>query len=232
MTQQSLSRQDELKRLVAARAVQEVEDGMVVGLGSGSTAAMAVEALAKRIAQGLRITGIPTSQQTAELAQRLGVPLTSFDQHRQIDLTIDGADQVERGSLNLIKGLGGALLHEKIVAAASKRMLVVVDETKLVDRLGGQTPLPVEILSFGWQTVIDRLDKAGLRPTLRLAGGKPFVTDSGNHIADCAIAEIADAAALESRIAAITGVVESGLFIGLASKIMVGGAQGVEVIEH
>src|SRR5215475_6572819 len=129
MAKRSTPTQDGLKRLVADRAADEVQDGMVVGLGSGSTAALAVEALARRVAQGLRIVGIPTSRQTADLAERLGVPLTGFDKHRHIDLTIDGADQVERGSLNLIKGLGGALLHEKIVAAASKRMIVVVDET-------------------------------------------------------------------------------------------------------
>lgn len=228
----SSSHQNELKRLVAARAVEAVEDGMVVGLGSGSTAALAVEKLAERVAGGLRMVGIPTSRQTAELARRLGVPLTGFDKHRQIDLTIDGADQVELGSLNLIKGLGGALLHEKIVAAASKRMIVVVDESKLVGRLGRQTPLPVEILSFGWQTIMERLDRAGFRPVLRLAGDKPFVTDSGNLTADCLIADIADAAALQSRLATITGVVDSGLFIGLATQVMVGRAGGVEAINR
>lgn len=228
----SSSHQNELKRLVAARAVEAVEDGMVVGLGSGSTAALAVEKLAERVAGGLRMVGIPTSRQTAELARRLGVPLTGFDKHRQIDLTIDGADQVELGSLNLIKGLGGALLHEKIVAAASKRMIVVVDESKLVARLGRQTPLPVEILSFGWQTIMERLDRAGFRPVLRLAGDKPFVTDSGNLTADCLIADIADAAVLQGRLAAITGVVDSGLFIGLATQVMVGRAGGVEAINR
>jgi ribose 5-phosphate isomerase A len=219
-----------LKRRVAAQAVEEVQDGMVVGLGSGSTAAFAVEALAARVAQGLRIAGIPTSRQTAALAQQLGVPLTDFATHRQIDLTIDGADQVERGTLNLVKGLGGALLREKIVAAASLRMIVVVDESKLVDRLGSQTALPVEILAFGWQTVIDRLTLAGLAPTLRMAGGKPFVTDGGNHIADCQIDDMSDAAALDARLAAITGVVETGLFIGLASTVMIGRPAGVEII--
>lgn len=224
--------QDAMKRRVAIAAAATVQDGMVVGLGSGSTAALVVEALAARMAQGLRIQGIPTSRQTADLAQRLGLPLTDFAAHRRIDLTIDGADQVERGTLNLIKGLGGALLREKMVAAASRRMIVVVDESKLVDRLGGQTPLPVEILAFGWQTVIDRLDAAGFAAHLRLAGDAPFVTDGGNHIADCRIAEIADAAALEARLAAITGVVESGLFIGLASTVMVGRANDVEIIER
>jgi ribose 5-phosphate isomerase A len=200
-------------------------------LGSGSTAALAVEALAGRIAKGLRIVGIPTSERTAGLARRLGVPLTSFTEHRRIDITIDGADQVAHGTLDLVKGLGGALLREKIVASASERMIVVVDKTKLVDRLGGQTPLPVEVVSFGWQTVLDRLTAIGCRPRLRLAGREPFTTDGGNHIIDCDIEEIPDPAALEARLAAIVGVVETGLFIGLASTVMVGGTVGVEVIE-
>ena len=226
------SERDLPKRAAAARAVTEVEDGMVLGLGSGSTAAFAIEALAARIAKGLRVVGIPTSETTAALARRLGVPLTSFAEHRRIDVAIDGADQVERGTLNLVKGRGGALLREKIVASASDRMIVVVDETKLVDRLGANTPLPVEIVSFGWQTVLDRLAAIGCEPRLRLVGDKPFTTDGGNCIVDCAIAEIPDPAALEARLSAIIGVVESGLFIGLASKIVVGRSAGVEVIER
>ncbi len=135
-----------MKRAAAVRAVAEIEDGMVLGLGTGSTAAFAIEALAARVEKGLRIVGIATSEKTAILARRLGVPLTSFAEHRHIDLTIDGADQVEHRTLHLIKGSGGALLHEKIVASASNRMIAVVDETKLVDRLGRATLLPVEIV--------------------------------------------------------------------------------------
>ena len=223
--------QDGQKRAATARAVTEVEDGMVLGLGSGSTAALAVEALAARIAKCLRVVVISSSGTTATLARQLGVPLTSFAEHRRIDVTIDGADQVERGTLNLVKGLGGALLREKIVASASDRMIVVVDETKLVDRLGGSTPLPVEAVSFGWQTMLDRLSAFGCEPRLRLARDKPFTTDGDNYIIDCAI-EIPDPAALEARLSAIIGVVESGLFIGLASKIVVGGPTGVEVIKR
>ena len=233
MTMPLSSKQDRSsKRMAAARAVEEVEDGMILGLGSGSTAAFAIEALAARIAKGLRVVGISTSEKTAALARRLGVPLTSFAEHRRIDVAIDGADQVARGTLDLVKGLGGALLREKMVASASDRMIVVVDETKLVDRLGGNTPLPVEIVSFGWQTVLDRLAAIGCAPRLRLAGDEPFTTDGGNYIADCAIAEMPDPAALEARLSAIIGVVESGLFIGLASKIVVGRPTGVEVIER
>jgi ribose 5-phosphate isomerase A len=226
------SPQDAAKRAAAAQAVMAIEDGMVVGLGSGSTAALAVEALAARVAQGLRVTGIPTSEATAALARRFGVTLTSFAERSRVDLTIDGADQVERSSLALIKGRGGALLREKIVASASDRMIVIVDETKLVDRLGGTVPLPVEIAAFGWQTVIARLSVLGCAPTLRREGGRPFVTDGGNLIADCAIPAIPDPGALEARLAAVTGVIETGLFIGLASEILVGRPTGVERIRR
>ncbi len=230
MTLSQSCRQDDQKRAAAARAVAEVEDGMVLGLGSGSTAAFAVKALAARIADGLRVVAIPSSRTTADLARQLRVPLTSFAEHRRINVTIDGADQVERGTLNLVKGLGGALLREKILASASDRMIVVVDETKLVDRLGRSTPLPVETVSFGWQTILDGLSALGCEPRLHLAGDKPFTTDSGNYIIDCAIAEIPDPAAIEARLSAIIGVVESGLFIGLASEIVAGRPTGVEVI--
>jgi len=221
-----------MKRAAAARAVAEVETGMVLGLGSGSTAAMAVELLAERIAAGLRIVGIPTSERTATLARKLGVPLTSFAEHRRLDLTIDGADQVQRETLTLIKGGGGALLREKIVAAASTRMIAVVDATKLVDQLGGGFPLPVEIVQFGWQSVIDRLMALGLNPRLRLTGERPFVTDGGNHIADCAIAALSDPETLSAELSEIVGVVETGLFIGLASEVVVGGPDGVEILKR
>jgi ribose 5-phosphate isomerase A len=231
VTVSSSSEREGQKRRAAARAVACVADGMIVGLGSGSTASFVVEALAARIAQGLRIAAIPTSEKTAALALRLGVRLTSFAEHRRVDLAIDGADQVERGTLSLVKGLGGSLLREKIVASASDRMLVVVDETKLVDRLGGQTPVPVEIVAFGWQSLLERLAAIGCAPRLRLAGDKPFTTDGGNYIADCAIAEMPDPAGLEARLSAMIGVVETGLFLGMASKIVVGRPEGVEVIE-
>ena len=220
-----------MKRAAAERAVAEIADGMVVGLGSGSTAELALEALAARVAQGLRVSGIPTSERSAALARRLGIVLTSFAEHRRIDIAIDGADQVERATLNLVKGRGGALLREKIVASAADRMIVVVDETKLVERLGGAMPLPVEITRFGWQTVLERLAAIGCVPRLRLAAHRPFVTDGGNYIADCAFAGDFDAPQLEDRLGRITGVVETGLFIGLASQIMVGRRNGVELIE-
>jgi ribose 5-phosphate isomerase A len=227
----AIHNRDKLKAIAAARAVDEVDDGMVLGLGSGSTVGFVLEALAARVTKGLRISGIPTSPKTADLALRLGIPLTSFAEHRHIDLTIDSADEVERETLCLLKGGGGALLREKIVAAASLRMIIAVDESKLVDRLGTHFPLPVEIVAFGWQTIFDSLTDAGMAPSLRKVEGEPFVTDGGNYIADCAVANILDPTALEKRLAATIGVVESGLFIALASKIIVAGASGITVIE-
>jgi ribose 5-phosphate isomerase A len=221
-----------LKRLAAAAAIAEVEDGMVLGLGSGSTAAFAVEALAARVTKGLGVVAIPTSERTAAQARRLGIRLSSFAEHRRVDMTIDGADEVEIGTLNLIKGRGGALLREKIVASASDRMVVIVDEGKLVDRLGQHAPVPVEIVAFGWQVTLDRLADLGARPTLRVVGDEPIRTDSGNYIADCAFGEIGDAADLERRLAAITGVVESGLFVGLAARVIVGTRSGMRVLER
>jgi ribose 5-phosphate isomerase A len=205
---------------------------MVLGLGSGSTAELVLEALAARVAQGLRVVGIPTSRRTEARARQLGLTLTDFAAHRRIDLTLDGADEVERGTLNLIKVRGGALLREKIVAAASARMVAVVDETKLVDRLGRHVPLPVEIISFGWQVTLERLAATGAVPTLRCVGGSPFVTDSGNYIVDCAFPAIADPAALEIQLARTVGVVESGLFIGIAHAAVIGGRSGVAVMER
>jgi ribose 5-phosphate isomerase A len=217
---------DAMKRAAATAAVAEIADGMVIGLGTGSTAAFVVEALAARVAGGLRVAGIPTSERTAALARRLGVTLTSFAEHRTLDLVIDGADEVELGSLNLVKGLGGALLREKIVAAASRRMIVVVDETKLVTRLGA-TPIPVEIVAFGYEATLAALAATGAVPTLRLTDGAPFRTDGDNYIADCTFADFGDPAAVARRLTAVVGVVETGLFLGMASLVLVGTATGV-----
>jgi ribose 5-phosphate isomerase A len=224
--------QDRLKRLAAAAAVAEIEDGMVLGLGSGSTAALAVQALAERVAKGLEVVAIPTSERTAAQARRLGIRLSSFAKHRRIDMTIDGADEVEIGTLNLIKGRGGALLREKIVASASDRMVVIVDESKLVERLGQRSALPVEVETFGWQVVLERLADAGASPSLRMCGDQPFRTDGGNYIADCSAGEILDPGRLEQRLRATIGVVESGLFLGLASRVIVGTGTGVKVLDR
>ena len=223
---------DALKRSAAYAAAELVQDGMIVGLGTGSTAAFALDALARRHQQGLRFVGIPTSERTAARAKALGIPLTSFTPHRQIDLTIDGADEVERGTLNLIKGLGGALLHEKIVASNSRRLAIIVDGAKLVDRLGTQAPVPVEAVAFGLEATQTRLEALGADANLRVsAAGQPFVTDSGNRILDCNFGPIADPARLEERIRRLVGVVESGLFIGRAGPVFVADAAGVHRLD-
>ena len=224
---------DALKRAAAEAAVGLVQDGMVVGLGTGSTAAFAVEALARRHRQGLRLVGIPTSERTAAQARAAGIPLATFAEHRQIDLTIDGADEVERGTLNLIKGLGGALLREKIVASASRQLAIIVDGGKLVDRLGTHAPVPVEGVAFGMEVARAALEvfAADVQPR-RSPTGELFVTDGGNRILDCRFAgPIADPARLEDRIRRIVGVVESGLFIGRADPVLVADAQGVHRLD-
>jgi ribose 5-phosphate isomerase A len=228
----SITDAESLKRAAANAAVELVREGMIVGLGTGSTAAFAIAALARRHAQGLRFAGIPTSEHTAKIAVEAGIPLTSFAEHRQIDLTIDGADEVERGSLNLIKGRGGALLREKIVAAASHRLAIIVDASKLVDRLGMRVPLPVEVVAFGLEATRATLEALGASARLRLTpAGEPFVSDGGNRILDCSFGPIAEPARLEERIGRVVGVVESGLFIGRADPVFVADASGVHRLE-
>ena len=213
------------------RAIEEVEDGMVLGLGTGSTAAFVVEGLARRVAGGLRVVGIPTSERTAAQARRLGVPIATFAEYQALDLTIDGADEVELGTLDLIKGLGGALLREKIVAAASRRLVIVVDQEKLVERLGEHTPVPVEVTQFGWQATAVALAKLGCVPERRYAPGEqPYVTDGGNYILDCRFGPLADPGGTETKIAMTVGTVESGLFVGRSSLVVVASPTGVEVL--
>jgi ribose 5-phosphate isomerase A len=222
---------DELKRAAALRAIEEVEDGMVVGLGTGSTAAFVVEGLAARVAAGLRVVGIPTSERTAAQARRLGIPIATFAEHQRLDLTIDGADEVAMGGLDLIKGLGGALLREKIVAAASIRLIIVVDQEKLVERLGEHTPVPVEVTQFGWQVTAVTLAGLGCTPQRRYTSGEqPYVTDGGNFILDCRFGPLADPSMIERRIAKIVGTVESGLFVGRTSMVVAASTTGVEVL--
>ena len=222
---------DELKRAAALRAIEEVEDGMVVGLGTGSTASFVVEGLGARVAGGLRVVGIPTSERTAAQARRLEIPIATFAEHQCLDLTIDGADEVQLGTLDLIKGLGGALLREKIVAAASNRLIIVVDQEKLVEQLGEHTPLPVEVTQFGWQATAVALAKLGCVPERRYAvGEQPYVTDGGNYILDCRFGPLTDPAAIEESIAMTVGVVESGLFVGRSSMVVVASMAGIEVL--
>lgn len=222
---------DALKRAAALRAIDFVESGMILGLGTGSTAAFVIEALGARVAAGLDILAIPTSERSAAQARQLGIRLESFAEHQRIDLTIDGADEVEEGTLNLIKGLGGALLREKIVAAASDRLVIVVDHDKLVPRLGTHTPVPVEVAQFGWQATAAALSRLGSTPKLRLATeDHQFITDGGNYILDCAFGPIADPQRLERRIEMIVGVFESGLFVGRSTAVVMASTSGVAVM--
>jgi ribose 5-phosphate isomerase A len=225
-----MTNMDTLKQMAALEAVKLIESGMVVGLGTGSTAAFAVAALGEQVSKGLEIIGIPTSERTANQAESLGIPLGNFATHAHIDLTIDGADEVELGTLNLIKGLGGALLREKIVASASQKLVIIVDESKLVEHLGMKTPVPVEVVPFGWQATQGKLEKLGATVELRMNGATIFITDGGHYILDCQFGAIANPTLLESQIAQTVGVVESGLFIGMTSQVIVAGASGIRVL--
>lgn len=220
---------DGFKRAAAERAVAAVSDGMTVGLGSGTTAEFALAALATRIAGGLRITGVPTSERIAAIARRHGIPLAPLD-GRSIDMAIDGADEIERSTLNLIKGGGGSLVREKLVARASRRFVVIADDSKLVERLGAHVRLPVALLPFARALVLNRLVALGVAGAIRQNGGRDFVTDDGLLIVDCACGAIADPAALAARLSAVPGVVDCGLFLGLASEVIVAGAAGVRTI--
>jgi len=226
--------QKEWKKAAAIAAADFVEDGMVLGLGTGSTAAYFVSELGRRLAEdGLRITGIPTSEETANQARSLQIPLTSFAEHAQVDLMIDGADEVEFGTLYLIKGHGGALLREKIVATGSRRMVVVADESKLVERLGSLVSVPVEIVRFGWQATGRRLTQIGGNPSLRLGPDKtPFVTDGGNYIMDCAFGPIENPKEIAHHLDHVVGVVEHGLFLGTAAEVIVAGREGVRILKR
>ncbi len=217
------------KQQAAERALAFVESGMVVGLGTGSTAIWAVRGLAQRLKEGrLRdIVGFPTSASIEAEARRLGIPLLGHDGPPAVDLTIDGADEVDP-ELNLIKGGGGALLREKIVAQASRREIIVVDEGKLSAALGTRWAVPVEVIPFGWRSQAGYLESLGARVTLRQAGdGMPFATDQGNLILDCAFGPIADPAALAARLDGRAGIVEHGLFLGLATDLIVAGDGGI-----
>jgi ribose 5-phosphate isomerase A len=228
---------DALKRQAAARALEHVRDGMKLGLGTGSTARQFVELLGEKVRGGLRVVGVPSSEATRAQAEAAGVALSTLDEIDRLDLTVDGADEVD-AQFNLIKGGGGALLREKIVAAASDRMIVIADDSKWVETLG-RFPLPVEVVPFGLaatrRAMADAFVRAGVSGQMVLrkdANGHVFVTDGGHWIVDVRLGEIPDAKRLADLLSAIPGVVEHGLFIGLASTVILAGAQGIRVIER
>ena len=228
---------DEMKRQAAARALEEVRDGMRLGLGTGSTAKHFVELLGEKVRAGMNVVGVPTSEATRADAMRCGVALTTLDDIDRLDLTVDGADEIDP-SLNLIKGGGGALLREKIVAAASDRMIVIADDSKWVDVLG-RFPLPVEVVPFGLaatrRAIAEAFAKCGVSGQMvvrKSEDGHAFVTDGGHWIVDAHLGRIPDASRLASLLSAIPGVVEHGLFVGLASSAVLAGGQGIRVIER
>jgi ribose 5-phosphate isomerase A len=222
------------KRRAAQWAADQVQEGMAVGLGSGSTSALVIDEVGRRVRDGLRIVAIATSIQSHRQAESLGIPVTDFAHQPELDLTIDGADEVQRGTLALIKGHGGALLREKIVAMASRRMLVAVDPRKVVDRLGSVFTVPVEVVPFGWETTDRRLRDQGFVPELRRNDdGEPYVTDGQHYILHCKLIESGltpeQAAEAFKR---TTGVVEHGLFLGIASKVVIGSAEKVDFLDR
>jgi ribose 5-phosphate isomerase A len=228
---------DQLKRQAAARALEEVRDGMRLGLGTGSTAKHFVELLGERVRAGLNVVGVPTSEVTRADAERYGIPLTTLDQIDRLDLTVDGADEIDP-TLNVIKGGGGALLREKIVATASDRMIVIADDSKWVDVLG-RFPLPIEVIPFGLAATQRALTEAfaqgGVSGQMVLRQGKDghvFVTDGGHWIIDAHLGRIADAPRLAALLSVIPGVVEHGLFIGIAKAAVLAGTQGIRFVEQ
>jgi len=222
---------DDLKRKAAEASLAYVKPGMVLGLGTGSTSRHVLEGIARRVREGADLKGVPTSLATAEAARLLGIPLTSLEEHPSIDVAIDGADEVDP-KLDLIKGLGGALFREKIVASAAKTFVVVVDDSKIVPRLGTKAPVPVEVHPFGWRAVAGALETLGGRSDLRRRDGETVRTDNGNYILDARFPSIRSAARLAADLQAIPGVVEHGLFVGMADIVLVGQEKGVKTLRR
>jgi ribose 5-phosphate isomerase A len=223
---------EDLKRKAAERAVALVEDGMKLGLGTGSTARHVLQVIAERRKRGelVQICGVPTSRATENLARELGIPLTTLDKHPHLDLAIDGTDEVDP-DLNLIKGLGGALLWEKIVASSARRFVIVCDESKIVGRLGEKAPVPIEVVPFAYQIHMPFLEDLGGKPKLREKDGAPFVSDGGHYIIDCYFDDgIADPWRLEAELKHRAGIVETGLFLDMAESVVVAAADGIKVL--
>jgi len=224
---------DAAKRRAAVWAATQIEDGMAVGLGTGSTSALVIEEVGRRVAEGLRIKAIATSEASQKLALELKIPMSDFAHLPHLDLTIDGADEVQEGTLYLIKGHGGALLREKIVAMASEKLIIAVDPRKLVKTLGAVFALPVEVVPFGYETTIKRLKDLGFESELRVTDdGKPYVTDGKHYIVHCKLPQVGfDAHEAAEKLKSTVGVVEHGLFLGMASRVVIGGPEGIEVLE-
>jgi len=219
---------EKAKKIAALEAAKQVKDGFIIGLGSGSTVTYAIAEIGRKIREEeIKVLGIPTSSQAFFLAVKYGIPITTLDEHPVIDLTIDGADQVDK-KLNLIKGMGGALTREKIIACCSKQVIIVIDETKLVEKLGGKQPAPIEVIPFALKFVTSKIKKLGGKPKLREGTGKvgPVITDNGNYIIDAEFGIIERPDELDEKLKLIPGVIETGLFIGIAHFVYVGKKNG------
>ncbi|MGZ6374444.1 MAG: ribose-5-phosphate isomerase RpiA [Ktedonobacterales bacterium] len=230
-----MSDQHDQKVAAARAAVASVSDGAIVGLGSGTTAEIMLAELAARVREGLHVTGVPTSERTRMLATNLGIPLVELDDVETLTLSIDGADEVTLPRLDLIKGRGGALLREKLTAAASRFRIIIVDASKVVPALGTTYPVPVEVVRFGWRHTKARLAALGMQPVLRVGEMiegddlPPFITDGGNYILDCRFEPTTEPDTLAQEIKAVPGVVEHGLFVGMTERVYVAGDDGVHV---
>ncbi len=230
MAGEVMTSEDE-KKLAGEAAIDFVHDGMIIGLGTGSTVRYFIERLGKAVQGGMKVIGIPTSMHTEKLARKVGIKVATPVDYPVLDLAVDGADEVDP-QLNLIKGMGGALFREKIVAKASKHFIVVVDSSKVVKRLGEKTPVPVEVHIFGWKATSDWLKDLKCTPTLRKVGKIPFLTDNGNYIIDCSFKTIPNPSDLESNINNIPGVVDNGIFVDMADMVFIGKASQVKKLER
>ena len=220
-----------MKKMAAEKAVEHVDNGMVIGLGTGSTVKYAIKKLGEMVNTGLKIEGIPTSLRTKKLATEYNIPLVDLNDYTEIDLTVDGADEVD-SHLNLIKGGGGALTREKIIAYHSKKEIIVIDETKVVKKLGIDSPVPVEVTKYGWNATKKTLEELGCTAELRTIMDEVYITDNSNYILDCDFGKINEPEALEKEINSIPGVIENGLFIDLVDEVIVGSKQGIITLEE
>ena len=220
-----------MKKMAAEKAVEHVDNGMVIGLGTGSTVKYAIKKLGEMVNTGLKIEGIPTSLRTKKLATEYNIPLVDLNDYIEIDLTIDGADEVD-SHLNLIKGGGGALTREKIIAYHSKKEIIVIDETKVVKKLGIDSPVPVEVTKYGWNATKKTLEELGCTAELRTIMDEVYITDNSNYILDCDFGKINEPETLEKEINSIPGVIENGLFIDLVDEVIVGSKQGIITLEE
>lgn len=225
-----MNQTDQLKKLAGEKSTEFIKDGMVLGLGSGSTMYWTLKKLGELVQNGLAVKGIPSSKRTEGWAKEFGVPLTDFSETKRFDLAIDGADEIDP-NLNLLKGGGGSLVREKIVNAAAERLIIVADESKIVTELGA-FPLPVEVLPFGWEVTAERIAALGCVPHLRMKGEDAFVSDNGNYILDCQFEKIPDPASLHTKLKLLLGVVETGLFVGIAEMAIIGRVDGIEVLNR